>query len=138
MHLVKASDPILRRKCRKVTDPTALQHVVYEMDDIRERMKGLGLAAPQVGIAQRFFVTAFGACFNPRVLRTSDTVFSDEEACLSLPNIVVSVPRPIWIEAEWLDENGKKIETTLSNLNARVFLHELDHLDGRLITDYLE
>lgn len=137
MHLAKASDPILRKKCRPVKHPGDFEDIAHEMDEFRRRWKGLGLAAPQVGIDRRFFVTSGRFCFNPKVLRSSEQCEVEDEGCLSLPNIIVGVPRPVWIEVEYTDETGMEHQETLWHLSARVFLHELDHLNGKLITDYL-
>ncbi len=101
--------------------------------------RGIGLAAPQVGVGRRFFVFDSGdgplAVFNPRVLsrRGSEVM---EEGCLSLPGIHVKVRRPRKIRVSFLNLDNRIEERDLCDLPARVFLHETDHLHGRLIIDY--
>jgi peptide deformylase len=136
LRLVNRDDPVLRKKCAKVYDIEQFRETVWEMDEIREKWEGLGLAAPQVGISRRFFVTEFGSYFNPLVLKQSESYATEDEGCLSLPGIMVPIPRPMCIEVSYQDEEGGLRMEALWHLSARVFLHELDHLDGRLIIDY--
>jgi len=101
--------------------------------------QGIGLAAPQIGINQRLFVVDIGqgpvAVINPKILKTkgSDVM---EEGCLSLPGVAVDVKRPQRIVVQYLDQDNRSVQMELSDLMARVFLHESDHLQGKLISDY--
>ena len=98
----------------------------------------LGLAAIQVGIPYRVFVTGHGdnyvAHFNPRILTWSENVVYDIEGCLSFPKLVLKVPRYEWIDVEYQDFNGNVKQTRYSGLTARVFQHEYDHLGGQVFT----
>jgi len=114
MQLVKPDAPILRKVCRADFE-------------ISVETKGLGLAASQVGIDARFFVTAWGEVFvNPRVVETGRPVRSTE-GCLSLPGVTAQVGR--WNHIRLAD--GRVYNGT----RALVVQHEIDHLDGILITD---
>jgi peptide deformylase len=103
--------------------------------------RGIGLAAPQVGINKRVAVIDIGdkkllQMVNPVVLQTKGSD-SMEEGCLSIPNTYVNVKRAKWVQVEYLDEHGKKQVLEAEGLLARAILHEIDHLKGRLIADYL-
>ena len=109
-------------------------------DDLIETMKhynGIGLSANQCGILERVFVM-YGdfqkreaiACFNPKIIYSSvDTVIMDD-GCLTYPVLWLKVKRPAAIEVEYEDENGKEWKHKLDGLDARVYLHEMDHMDG--------
>jgi len=103
--------------------------------------KGIGLSAPQVGINQCIFVADIGdgpiAVINPEIKNRQGSAVA-EEGCLSIPGVVVEVSRPSVITVQYMDENNKKITQEFSDLFARVFLHETDHLDGKLIFDYVK
>ena len=105
---------------------------------------GRGLAASQVGINTRVFViktenikevfTPF-AVFNPKVIATSDDLIQDYEGCLSFPNLLLPVKRPEHVVAEFLDRNANTCIIRFDGIDARCFLHELDHLNGVCFTD---
>ena len=100
--------------------------------------KGVGLAAPQVGINEQIFVADIGegpmAFINPQILkrRGADVL---EEGCLSLPGILVDVKRPKTITVQYTDEHNRKVKGEFGELLARVIQHETDHLNGKLIID---
>jgi len=100
---------------------------------------GIGLAAPQVGINKRFFVADISegavVVINPRILKVSGYDVM-EEGCLSLPGISVNVKRPQTILVQYLDADNQMIKKEFQDLMARVFLHENDHLNGKLISDH--
>lgn len=98
---------------------------------------GVGLAAPQVGETWRLFVADWSksrqhptVVVSPEVVSMSSELVIESEACLSMPGTKISIERPTSIEARWRDERGKLVETSLVGWAARIFLHELDHLDG--------
>jgi len=100
---------------------------------------GIGLAANQVGVTQRFFGIGYDSfdefkkhaiVYNPRVTRMSDEVEIDPEGCLSFPGVTYNVYRSIEIDAEWQNMKGETQGATLKGLEARCFQHELDHLNG--------
>lgn len=118
-----------------------------DLRDLAERMKrlmvearGIGLAAPQVGILQRMFVFTpakddVAAVVNPEVVEQSEETDVVEEGCLSIQGILVPVERPVTVTLAGRDENGAEVQYELDDIFARAAQHELDHLDGVLIID---
>ncbi|HBG61477.1 MAG: peptide deformylase [Omnitrophica WOR_2 bacterium RIFOXYB2_FULL_38_16] len=100
---------------------------------------GIGLAAPQVGINKRILVADVGdgpiAVINPCIVTTEGSCVL-EEGCLSVPETTVIIKRPQKIKIKYTDEENEVIENEFDDLTARVLLHEIDHLDGKLIVDY--
>ena len=100
---------------------------------------GVGLAAPQIGISQRFFVMNAGdkvrKVINPEILEKGSAMAEMEEGCLSIPGIHKRVRRARRITVRYMDETGKTVEEELKDFPARVFQHEYDHLDGILFVD---
>lgn len=142
-------DLVLRQKCADVLDVTTdLQNTLNEMTQMMREQNGVGLAAPQVGILQRFIVmmdpdteTVY-KMINPRIVSKSEKTVNMEEGCLSvlgadnLP-VFAYVVRPESVVVEWTDENGKKCAAEMSGVPARIVQHETDHLDGILFIDHL-
>jgi peptide deformylase len=133
-------DPVLRRKSKLVKDIGPSERMLAQaMVATMHHYKGIGLAAPQVGINQRIIVIDVGdgpfAVINPYIVKKTGSA-SVEEGCLSLPEVTVKVKRPLKIWVSFLNERGERVEKVLENLLARVFLHETDHLNGKLIIDY--
>ena len=114
---------------------------------MRHRMKeanGIGLSANQIGLDMRVFVASvpaadgaakFYAMFNPRVEKTSGEKIIYEEGCLSIPGVYGNVERPEKITIAGQDKNGKEMKIKAWGLLARVFQHEMDHLEGKLFID---
>jgi peptide deformylase len=133
---------VLRKKSNpvKVVDSLAVQL----MDDMLETMhanNGIGLAAPQVGINKRIIVIDLGGeedepirMVNPRICEREGSVVG-LEGCLSIPNVYGDVDRAERVLVRGLNEKGKAITVNAKGLLARVFQHEIDHLDGKLFTD---
>lgn len=135
-------DPVLRERAREVEQITRVQkRLVKDMIQTMRDAPGVGLAAPQIGILERVFVyeveDQVGAIFNPVIVEFSEEKETDEEGCLSLPNLVYPVERSARVRIEGLDEKGKPVSIDADELLARVFQHELDHLDGVLFIDRL-
>ncbi len=135
-------DPVLREKARPVEKITDVHRRL--VDDMIETMRvapGVGLAGPQVGVLERVFVYEVeddvGAVFNPVIVSRSRDLEDQDEGCLSLPGLLYPVTRHVEVRIEGLDENGRPIVKEGSDLLARVFQHEIDHLDGVLFTDRL-
>jgi peptide deformylase len=106
---------------------------------------GIGLAAPQIGVMKRVFVydlsedgSGLTALCNPRIVERSDECVSDDEGCLSLPGISVPVERSCRVVCEALTLEGEAVRVEAEGLEARVFQHEIDHLDGLLIIDRVQ
>lgn len=142
MKLVLDPDPILKEKAVDwdFSVDTNADEVEKEMISIMKTFNGRGLAGNQVGLLKRVFVIKLEstgetlAMFNPKIVGSSKTELSSEEGCLSFPNLWLDVKRPTSITVEYLDKSGKECQNTLSGIDARCFLHELDHLDGIVFT----
>ena len=134
-------DAALSLKAREVeTFDGDLQRLVERMTALMHDANGVGLAANQVGVLQRLFVFVNGedgpqAVVNPRVVAPSDERLTANEGCLSLQGVHVPVERPASVTLEGVDVAGVPLRLELSDLEARVVQHELDHLDGVLILD---
>ena len=133
-------DPILRRKASpvKAVGPAERMLIAAMLETMVEH-KGIGLAAPQVGVSEQIFVADIGegplVVVNPQILQRSGSQLK-EEGCLSIPGALVNVKRPQKIRVRYLNEDNQMMEQECSDLLARVILHETDHLKGKLIIDY--
>src|SRR5919108_6375299 len=136
--LEKPSDPVTN-----ITD--AEVKLVQDMIETMYKAPGVGLAAPQVGVAKRILVTdttsgekkdRLFTIFNPEIVATEGEQF-EEEGCLSIPGFSAAVVRPKKIVLRGLDLKGKEIFIEGSDLLARAFSHEMDHLDGKFFLDHL-
>ena len=137
-------DPVLRIGTRDVEEfDEPLQGLVERMGHLMQEARGVGLAAPQVGIAQRLFVyqteekDPVVALANPRVIQSSEELETADEGCLSLgaASVVVPVERPTSVVIEAVSPAGEKLRVEAEGLEARVLQHEIDHLDGVLTID---
>ncbi len=138
----KLGDPILKTKARPVEHfDDELRDEVARMGALMHDALGIGLAAPQVGIAHRVLVyrvepeSPVVALVNPEIEWSSRDEEISEEGCLSLPMIHVDVERPVAVLVNARDEHGAEIIIEATGLEARVIQHEIDHLDGILILD---
>jgi peptide deformylase len=137
-------DPVLKRSAAPVDDiDGALVQVVDAMYETMYEAPGVGLAAPQVGVQKRFFVydvnddTGPHVVFNPEVVDArGEWVY--EEGCLSLPGLAFEIVRPKLVTIRGIDLDGNVVEVEGDELLGRVFLHEIDHLDGVLMLDRLD
>ena len=137
-------DPVLRQRAREVEEVSDVhRRLVADMLETMREAPGVGLAGPQVGVLERVFVweveDRHGAVFNPVIVRRSDETTTDEEGCLSIPGLTYDVERHASIAIEGFDENGEPISIDAGDDDflARVFQHEIDHLDGVLFIDRL-
>jgi len=133
-------DPVLRERAGEITKITDVhRRLIKDMIDTMRDAPGVGLAAPQVGVMERIFVweveEEHGALINPEIVKRSRNKFTEDEGCLSLPGLVYPVERDYEVVVRALDESGNEIEITGEDLLARVFQHEIDHLDGVLFID---
>lgn len=135
-------DPVLRRKAEPITEITdEVRDVARRMIELMHEHRGVGLAAPQIGIPWRLFVA------NPTAEVGQDEVFINpkltlgeqidvrEEGCLSLPGIHADIRRPVQATVEAVNLEGEPIRLESDELPARVWQHETDHLNGVLIID---
>ncbi len=134
-------DPCLRKKSLPVKDVGPGERLLIQsMIETMRQAKGVGLAAPQVGINQRIFVADIGqgpiAVVNPQIIKKEGAVVM-EEGCLSIPGVMAKIKRPQKILVKFLDEHNRETELNFDDLMARVVVHETDHLNGKLIVDYL-
>ena len=142
LEIVKIGDDVLREKCTPVKEfDSAFKMLTSAMLDELLEADGVGLAAPQVGIPQRFFVVDIrdGKKYvfaNPEIIETSIEEGPYEEGCLSIPGVYHEVIRPLKVKAR--DENGKLFNLSADGLLARVIQHEYDHLEGKLFVDRLD
>jgi peptide deformylase len=145
--IITLPDPVLR----KISDPVERvdDAVVKLMDDMLETMyaaPGIGLAAIQVGIPKRILVIDVAgddeppnpiAMANPELVSLGSTTRLHEEGCLSIPDVQVEIERPASVTVRYIDRHGKEQELEAEGLLATAVQHELDHLDGQLIIDFL-
>ena len=136
-------DPMLRRRAEPVAAVTPeIDGLIADMVETMYDEVGIGLAAPQVGIGLRLLVVDEGkavarAYVNPVIAEQGGRVVA-EEGCLSLPGIFADVARAEWVVVEAQDRDGSPIRRRATGLLARVFQHEIDHLDGVLFIDHLD
>ena len=135
-------DPILRKKCKAVTEVTdKIRELVEDMIDTMYEAEGVGLAAPQVGILKRIVVIDVGEgpviMINPEILETSGSQ-TGQEGCLSVPGKAGIVTRPNYVKARAYDLDMNEYIVEGEELMARAICHELDHLDGGLYIDHVE
>jgi peptide deformylase len=135
-------DPVLRKPTKRVIEVTdELRQLIADMFETMYAAEGIGLAAPQVGRAERIAVVDVEghkyALVNPEVVERSADSDKAEEGCLSIPDIYGDVERPVTVTIRATNENGEQYEATASELLGRCFQHEIDHLDGKLFIDYL-
>jgi peptide deformylase len=138
----KFGDPVLRTRARPVDRiDDSLRAEVARMGEIMNDALGVGLAATQLGVLHRLLIyrvapgAAVNALVNPEIEWTGDEEEIAEEGCLSLPQVLVDVERPIHVRVRGLNDHGEEVLVEASGLEARVIQHEIDHLDGVLIVD---
>ena len=135
-------DPVLRRPAAEVTDVDgAFVNLVDAMFETMYDAPGVGLAAPQIGVQQRFFVYDVGdgpnVVINPRVVSESGE-WTYEEGCLSLPGLAFEIVRPKLVTAVGIGLDGNEVVVEGDELLGRLLLHEIDHLEGVLLLDRLD
>jgi peptide deformylase len=141
MDIVTYGDPVLEKKALPVAEfGEGVKLLVAEMFDAMHRDRGIGLAAPQVGVSSRVFVTEVEGdgqrvFINPEIIMTSPELTEYEEGCLSFPGLYFTVKRPAMVKVQAFNEKGKAFTLEAEDLLARVILHEFDHLEGKLFID---
>lgn len=133
-------DPILRKKAKKVERVDGnIQNLLKDMADTMYQNDGIGLAGNQVGILKRLVVAddddMLLMLVNPTIISKEGEVCK-EEGCLSVPEMYGDVVRAEKIEVKALDEKGRRLHFKASGMLARILQHEIDHLDGKLFTDF--
>ena len=145
MKLVKHPDVFLKQETDKVEFPLSNSNVdlIHNMKTIMYNNNGIGLAANQVGFNRRIFVMDVSnerdnaeVFINPVITSKNNIKMGEIEGCLSCPGEEVKVSRSISVNLEWFCEHGEKQHKTFYHLPSRVILHEMDHLNNKLILDY--
>ena len=151
--IVTLPDPVLKRKARAVTKFDKDLHTL--LDDMVETMReapGVGLAAPQIGLSERIIVIEYyeheeddenedapkkvWAVINPEIVKVSDETLLGVEGCLSIPGLVGEVERHAEVQVRALNRHGKPMKVKAKGWLARIFQHEIDHLNGVLFTEH--
>jgi peptide deformylase len=150
--IVTLPDPVLRRKARKVTGfGPELQTLFDDMVETMRQAPGVGLAAPQVGVPLRVIVVEYReddadedaaprlyTLANPEITRFSEELELGTEGCLSIPGFVGDVQRSTAVTVKALNRRGQPVRIKAQGWLARIFQHEVDHLDGVLFIDRAE
>lgn len=135
-------DPVLRERAIEVTEfDDVLRRLAEDMRITMLAAGGVGLAANQIGVLKRLFTwateTSEGTIINPETVELSEELEEGEEGCLSFPGLFYQTKRPLRARLRGYDINGRPLDLEGKGLDARVFLHELDHLNGILFIDHL-
>ena len=154
--VIYIGDERLRQKAKKVKQFTPeLRLLAQDMLETMHHYNGVGLAGPQIGVMQRIFVAEIplpkeentephpqsGKIYvlvNPKIIKSSKNIIEDEEGCLSIPTWRGLVERSEWVEVKAQDIEGRQIRLKVDTMLARIFMHEMDHLDGVLYIDHIK
>lgn len=145
--IVKYGDPVLETRAETITefDTPELHQLIADMFESMYAAKGVGLAAPQIGVSRRIAIIDCSVgenekekivLINPEIIHTSGRQ-NGEEGCLSIPGFREDVRRPHRVTVRAQDAWGRTFEMTGEELLARAFLHETDHLNGKLYISYV-
>ena len=143
LEVVNYGNPILRKRCKQVTDFSRLSDFIDDMFDTMYEEEGIGLAANQVGVDLNLFIIDISHTDDneyPRIFINGEITSSQgesifSEGCLSIPEVALEVTRPEVISFKYQDINEKWHEEEFDGLLARAIQHEIDHLNGVLIID---
>jgi peptide deformylase len=150
--IVTLPDPVLKRKARPVTKfDKDLHALIADMVETMREAPGVGLAAPQIGLSERIAVIEYfekqedeekedapkrvWALVNPEIVKASEETLMGVEGCLSIPGLVGEVERHAEVHVKALNRHGKPIRIKAKGWLARIFQHEIDHLNGVLFTE---
>jgi peptide deformylase len=151
LRITQLGEPVLRRASKNLPLPLSRAHhrLIDDMIITMKRAKGVGIAAPQVGVGLNLFIVAPEpsvrypkaprmapvAMINPKVVRHSSKTVTDWEGCLSIPGLRGRVPRYHALEIEFTARDGRRLRGKLTGFVARIFQHEYDHICGRVYLD---
>jgi peptide deformylase len=151
LRITQLGEPVLRRISKSVRLPLSRAHhrLIDDMILTMKKAKGVGIAAPQVGVGLRLFIVAPEpsvrypkapkmapvAMINPVLVSHSKKLVTDWEGCLSIPGLRARVPRWQSIEIEFTDRGGRRLRGKLGGFVARIFQHEFDHINGMVYVD---
>ncbi len=144
--IVHIPDEVLRRKAHKITSfDDDLSQLIDDMIETLHEAPGVGLAAPQVNVSQQLIIIEYNeneeqrpklyVVINPEIIKPSEEKEMGVEACLSIPGLVGEVERHKSMTVKGLNRHGKPVKYKVSGWLARIFQHEIDHLNGVLFTD---
>ena len=154
--IVTLPEPVLRRKAKAITKfDKDLQTTIEDMVETMRDAPGVGLAAPQIGLSERLIVIEYyeheedeakeeeaeeapkkvWAVLNPEIVKASEEKVMGVEGCLSIPNLVGEVERHAEVQIKGLNRHGKPMKVKAKGWLARIFQHEIDHLNGVMFTD---
>lgn len=155
--IVNLPDPILRRKAKPIAKfDKDLQILIDDMIETMREAPGVGLAAPQINISQQLAVVEYAenedeeseeeeaesakpkklyVLINPEIIRSSEEKVLGVEGCLSIPGLLGEVERHESVQVKALNRHGKPVKLKVDGWTARIFQHEIDHLNGVLFTD---
>ncbi|MCB1515664.1 MAG: peptide deformylase [Hyphomicrobiaceae bacterium] len=145
--IITLPDPILRGRSAEIEQvDDATRRLIDDMLETMYAAPGVGLAAVQVAVPRRLLVCDVSdkdeerrplALINPEIVRLGDRTRPYEEGCLSIPDVTVEIERPASLTVRYVDREGKQQELEADGLLATVIQHEMDHLEGKLIIDFL-
>ena len=150
--IVTLPDPVLRRKARAITKfDKNLSTLIDDMVETMREAPGVGLAAPQIGLSDRLIVIEYHereedeeneeapkkvwAMINPEIVKASEEKVMGVEGCLSIPGLLGEVERHAEVQVKGLNRHGKPMKVKAKGWLARIFQHEIDHLNGVVFTD---
>jgi peptide deformylase len=150
--IVTLPDPVLKRKAHNITAfDKNLQTLIDDMVETMREAPGVGLAAPQIGLSDRLIVIEYyereedeeneeapkkvWAVINPEIVKSSEETLMGVEGCLSIPGLLGEVERNAEVQVKGLNRHGKPMKVKAKGWLARIFQHEIDHLNGVLFTD---
>ena len=145
--ILKWPDERLSEVCAPVTAGEDIDELVMDLFETMYAAPGRGLAAPQIGVMKRIFVTDTTwkegkrspiAFINPRISQHAETPMTHEEGCLSIPGLMIPVTRPEWVALEWVTPDGDGAARKFEGFAAACVCHELDHLNGIVTLDHLD
>lgn len=145
--IITLPDPLLRQASKPIeTIDADVKRLANDMFETMYVAPGIGLAAVQVGVPRQMLVLDVAdddetprpiTMINPQILESSSEMRTHEEGCLSIPDFKLDIDRPDWVRVSYLDLDGKLQELRTGGLLATAIQHEIDHLRGKLIIDFL-
>lgn len=141
LEFVHETHPILSSQLPPVDADINVEALSKDMFLLMWSNGGIGLAAPQVGMAVRMFVMGSQSgpnyvCINPEIVEVSEDNENATEGCLSFPSLWLNIKRPKWVHARYTTLSGETVEQRFDGLLARCYIHELEHLDGITFIKY--
>jgi peptide deformylase len=151
--ILQLGNPLLRKTAQPLQSISTQHQTLFDdLLDFIVRRQGAGIAAPQIGLSERFFIMSSKpnerypnapdmkpiVIINPEIISHSDHLIEDWEGCLSIPGVRGFVPRYSSVTVKYLSRSGEESKTKYSGFIARIFQHEIDHLNGTVFLDRIE